>query len=119
MSAESWGTLARSVQGTAGGQSTQHRGKVSPTLREAAADVAAVPAHEVGTSRPSLGTRALCRLTSSQPPLRHSLLAPLLPRETTVLGVLESRALGGHSSWVMETQNLQSVCREKEQGELF
>lgn len=65
------------------------------------------------------GTRALCRLTSSQPPLRHSLLAPLLPRETTVLGVLESRALGGHSSWVMETQNLQSICREKEQGELF
>ena len=55
MSAESWGTLTRSVQGTAGGQSSEHRGKVSPTLREAAADVAAVPAHEVGTSRPSLG----------------------------------------------------------------
>ena len=68
MSAKSWGTLARPVQGTAAGQSTEHRGKVSPTLREAAADVAAVPAPEVGTSQPSLGTRALCRLTSSQPP---------------------------------------------------
>ena len=72
-----------------------------------------------GTSRPSLGTRALCRLTSSQPPLRHSLLAPLLPRGTGVLGVLESQAPGGYSSWVVETQNLQSISREKEQGELF
>lgn len=48
MSAESWGTLARPVQGTAAGQSTEHRGKMSPTLREAAADVAAVPAPEGG-----------------------------------------------------------------------
>ena len=41
------------------------------------------------------------------------------PSPPGVVGVLESRAPGGHSSWVMETQNLQSISREKEQIDLF